>query len=190
MDPDTSKLGASRMLFRLAAIACLVTAGGLGWCAAQQVNLTWDLRAGLDEVTRRAEVSERDAVRARDAVEDARARVTVLAAPDVRPVTLEAQPGAGDASGRAFWSATQGVVITASRIPPTPAGHVYQLWFVIPPNPVSVGLLTVDDDGRVFETIAVSDEASLPVAIAITVEPTGGADRPTGDVLLLGRTDR
>ena len=181
---------ASLTLFRLVATVCLVGAAGLGWWAAQQFNLTRDLQSGLDEAVRRTEISGREAVRARRAVEDARIRAMILAAPDLKVVTLEAQPGAGDASGRVFWSATRGLVVTASRIPPTPPGHVYQLWFVIPPNPVSAGLLPVDDDGRVFETITVADDGVFPVAIAVTVEPDGGADRPNGDVVLLGRTDR
>ena len=188
MEPTAPTRG-SGWLFRVAAAGCLVAAGGLGWYAAQQVNLTQDLRVGLAEATARIERSERDAAMARQASDDARARTAILAAPDLSSVTLEAQPGARE-RGRAFWSPTQGVVLAASDIPPISSDRVYQLWFVIPPNPVSAGLLRVDDAGRIFETITLPEGSSPPVAIAVTPELRGGAESPTGDALLLGRTDR
>ena len=190
MDPQTPAPPTPSKLFRFAAVISLIGAGGFGWCAAQQVNLTRDLRAGLDEATLRTELLERNAARTRRALEDTDGRATILAAPDLRSVTLEAQPGAGGASGRAFWSPTRGVVVAASGIPPTPTGRVYQLWFVRSPSSVNAGLLRVDGVGRIFETIAVPVDSSLPIAIAITNELQDGADTPTGDVLLLGRTDR
>ena len=189
MEPTTPTRGSS-WLFRVVAAGCLVAAGGLGWYAAQQVNLTQDLRVGLAEATARIERSERDATMARQASDNARARTAILAAPDLSSVTLEAQPGARDARGRAFWSPTHGVVLAASDIPPISSDRVYQLWFVIPPNPVSAGLLRVDDAGRIFETITLPEGSSPPVAIAVTPELRGGAESPTGDALLLGRTDR
>ena len=44
--------------------------------------------------------------------------------------------------------------------------------------------------GRIFETITLPEGSSPPVAIAVTPELRGGAESPTGDALLLGRTDR
>ena len=189
MEPTTPRRGGS-WLFRVAAAGCLVAAGGLGWYAAQQANLAQDLRAGLAEATVRIELSERDAARSRQALEDARTQATILAAPDLSSITLEAQPAARDARGRALWSPSRGVVLAVSDIPPISSDRVYQLWFVIPPNPVSAGLLRVDDAGRIFETIKVPEGSFPPVAIAVTIQLKGGADSPTGDVLLLGRTDR
>ena len=179
------------VLFNLAAVTCLVTAGGLGWYAATKVNESRELRAALDVVSRRAELAELDAARYRRAHEDARARASILAAPDLNPVTLDGQPGAQNASGRAFWSPTRGVVLAVSGIAPPPPGRVYQLWSVVRPNPVSAGVLRVDDAGRIFDTISLgTSETGLPIALAVTVEPESGVDEPTGDVLLLGRTGR
>ena len=189
MEPITPKRGSSWLL-RVVAAGCLVAAGGLGWYAAQQVNLAQDLRVGLSEATARIELSEREAAMSRQDLEDARAQATIFAAPDLSSVALEAQPGARDARGQAFWSPTRGVVLAVSDIPPISSDRVYQLWFVIPPNTVSAGLLRVDDAGRIFETITVPEGSSPPIAIAVTIELEGGADSPTGDVLLLGRTDR
>ena len=189
MEPTGPTRG-SGWLFHVAAAGCLVAAGGLGWYAAQQVTLAQDLRVGLAEATARIELSERDAAMSRQVLEDARAQATILAAPDLSAVALKAQPGARDARGRAFWSPTRGVVLAASNIPPIAADRVYQLWFVTPPNPVSAGLLRVDDAGRIFETITVPEGSSPPVAIAVTLELKGGAESPTGEVVLLGRTDR
>ena len=134
MAPTTPTRGSS-WLFRVTAAGCLVAAGGLGWYAAHHVNLARDLRLGLAEATARIELSERNAAMSRQVLEDARAQATILTALDLSSVMLEAQPGARDAKGRAFWSPTRGVVLAVSNIPPISSDRVYQLWFVTPPNP-------------------------------------------------------
>ena len=138
----------------------------------------------------RADLAEFDASTLRGTQEDARARAVILAAPDLNPVTLDGQPGALSASGRAFWSPTRGAVLAVAGMSPAPPGRVYQLWSIIPPNPVSAGLLRVDDAGRILDTIPPLTDPTVPIAIAITIEPEGGVAEPSGEVLLLGRTDR
>ena len=88
----------------------------------------------------------------------AQSSVAVLTAPDVARVDLEGQPVAPDASARAFWSRSRGLVFTASNLPPLPPGRTYQLWVLTTdPAPTSAGLLKPDADGRataVFTTLA------------------------------------
>ena len=180
----------ARILFAVAVVACLAAAGGLGWYAAEQVNLARDLQVEVDAATLRRSVAELEAATARQAMEDARNRAVVLAAPDLTTVVLEGQPGAAGATGRAFWSPSTGIVLAAAALPSVPEGRVYQLWLVTPPNPVSAGLLQVDDAGRIFATVEPPADGGMPTAIAITLEPAGGVEAPSGEVYLLGRTDR
>ena len=186
VDKPRSRIG--RLLFGLAVTLCLVAAGGLGWYAAEQVNLARNLQVEADAAALRVNVAELSVATAQQAVEDARHRAVILAAPDLTSILLEGQPGAASASGRAFWSPSRGVVLAAADLPPLPQGRTYQLWFVTPPNPVNAGLLQLDDRARLFATIEPPADSGMPTAIAITMEPEGGVEAPTGEVYLLGRT--
>ncbi len=179
--------GAARLLFRLAAAALLIVAVGLGWFAAQQFNLARALQDNLDGANRRATLAELEVTTAQRAAAESRQRAAILAAPDALTIGLAGQPAAPDAVARVFWSATEGVVFTAAGLPALPAGRVYQLWFVPNASPVSAGLLTVDDGGRVAASVARPDDVTAPVPMAVTLEPEGGVDSPTGEVYLLGR---
>jgi anti-sigma-K factor RskA len=57
--------------------------------------------------------------------------------------------------------------------------ETYQLWSLIDSEATSVGLMTVDDDGRA--SMAFAYDADVADAFAITIEPAGGSTQPTGD---------
>lgn len=126
-------------------------------------------------------------LRGRVSATEATARHTerILAAADVKQVDLAGQDVAPGASGRAFWSRSNGVVFTATGLPALPRGKVYQLWVVTKTAPLSAGLLTPDGTGRVA---AVTDmpPGVEPVAVAVTIEPEGGVPSPTGARYLVG----
>ena len=172
------------------AVACLIIAGGLGWYAAQNVNEARDLRAQLEDATLRVRVANLDAAASRQLTEEMRGRADALAALDVTSVQLEGQPGAENAFGRAFLSMSRGVVITALNMPPLPPGQAYQVWFVLPEDPVSAGFARVDAAGRLFESLDSAPDTAQLLAVAVTMEPEGGVDTPSGNVLLLGRASR
>ena len=176
--------------FRLMAVLCLIIAGGLGWYAAQQVIVARDLRAELDDATLRERIANLDAATSRQLAEDLRGRADTLAALDVTSVDLEGQPGAENAVGRAFLSTSRGAVIAASNMPPLPPGQTYQVWFVLPDDPVSVGFARVDAAGRLFESLDSASDTAQLIAVAVTMEPEGGVETPSGNVLLLGRMSR
>ena len=194
LPPDTSDPAESRgplaPVYRVAAVACLILSAGLGWYAAQHVNTARQLRNSLEVSTRRVEAVASEAATSQRAAEELRARADILAAPDVTTVDLQGQPAAPNAAGRLFLSASRGAIVTASNVPPLPPGHVYHVWFVIPPDPVSAGVVPVDRVGRMFGGIDPPAETDRPIAVAVTLEPDAGVTEPTGDVYLLGRTDQ
>ena len=177
-------------VYRVIAVACLVAAGALGWYAAQQVTRARELSESLDASALRIQVADLDAATSRQSAEALRTRADVLAAPDLTSISLQGQPGAPEATGRAFLSEARGAVLTASQVPPLPPGRIYQVWFVVPPDPIAVGVARVDGAGRIFAAIDPPDGIGVPVAVAVTQEPEGGVTEPSGDVFLLGRTDR
>ena len=77
------KGGVGRALLGLAAAACLVAAAGLGWYAAQQVNLARSLQENLDAANQRATLAELQARTAQQVAEEARQRAVILAASDL-----------------------------------------------------------------------------------------------------------
>ena len=160
--------------------------GGYGW---QQANQSRALRARLQAATLQREVADLDAATSRQSIQTLRRHAAVLAAPDLRALSLEGQPEARLASGRAFLSESRGIVVLASGLPALGPGEAYQIWLVTRPDPVSAGLATVDAEGRLFESIPRVVELSDLMAIAVTREPVGGAEQPSDAVILLGRID-
>jgi anti-sigma-K factor RskA len=185
-----SPAGRSRVrsiLLGLAAAATIVAAAGVGWFTARLYNQNLALRQSLQNEELRAARAESSVAAARAAAETAEAQLAILAAPDVVLISLAGQPAAPQASGRAFWSPTQGLLFTASDLPALPPDRVYQLWFVAPPGPVSAGLLQPDADGRTLLRIDLPPDLTMPVALGVTIEPAGGLTAPTGEMYLMGQ---
>ena len=175
------------VLLGLASAATIVAAAGLGWFTADLYNQNRALRQSLADETVRAGRAEIDATRAREASERAESRLAILSAPDVVQINLLGQPVAPQANGRAFWSPSQGLIVTAADLPALAADRVYQLWFVAPPGPMSAGLLQPDAQGRVSTRVDVPPTLSVPTALAVTIEPAGGLTTPTGEMYLIGQ---
>lgn len=114
-------------------------------------------------------------------------RLSVINAPDVVKLDLQAQPDAPGSAARVFMSATRGIVVTAEHLPALAAGRTYQLWVVTKQAPVSIGTFDVQSDGSMSGTMKLSADATLnPVAVAVTIEPAGGVPAPTGPKVLVG----
>lgn len=100
----------------------------------------------------------------------------VLASPDVR--TASTAVAGGTITLRAS-AAANAVVVSMSDVPPPPAGHVYQMWFVPASGTVrSAGTMGADSmPPPGGEVIPALDSAT---AVAVTVEPGSGSTQPTG----------
>ena len=167
-----------------ASVALAVLAGGY---AAQLRGRVTTLEARLRETTLRADTSERLVADAGRSAFEAQRTVLVLAAPDLARIDLAGQPAAPQASARAFWSRSRGLVFTASNLPAPPPGRAYQLWVLTAqPAPISAGMLKLDANGRATAMIDTPQDLPKPVAMAVTLEPEAGVPSPTGDKYLVG----
>ena len=63
------------------------------------------------------------------------------------------------------------------------ADETYELWLIDDEAPIPAGLF-VPAEG--LASVPVEGDLGAAVAIAVTIEPEGGSDAPTGDILLLG----
>lgn len=107
--------------------------------------------------------------------------IEIIAAPDARRLDLLGRAAATAATGQALWSRTRGVIISATRVPPAPAGEVYQVWLNMSTGPVSLGFATPDAQGRVAATFELPPGAAGSVAgFLVSREPAGGSSAPGG----------
>ncbi len=170
----------------LVAAAAMLLAIGLGVEASRLRARIATLEASLDDVSARLARSEADARRSQVLLARARIENGVLSAPDLRQVDLAGQPPAPAARARAFWSRTQGLVLTATRLPDLPSGRTYQLWLLADGAPISAGVFTADASGGATVAFDTPVSVPTPTGMAVSVEPEGGSPGPTGDIVLAG----
>lgn len=115
-----------------------------------------------------------------EAREEPAAIVSVLGASDLETVDLEV--GGAATPSRFLYSAEldRGVLV-AHDLPDPGTYETYELWLIHDGTPVPAGLFRPGEGGG-----AIAD-VSAPVRgaelVAVTIEPAGGSERPTGEVL-------
>jgi hypothetical protein len=163
----------------LAAAASLVLAAALGLYSLNLRSRIGALELRLQEATDRATTGERRIADLRRVADDAHSQLAVLVAPDLQRIDLAGQPRAPQASARAFWSRSRGLVFTASNLPAAPAGKTYQLWVLTKqPAPISAGLFKPDPSGRVDAVFETPSDLPQPIGMAVTIEQDGGVPSP------------
>jgi anti-sigma-K factor RskA len=170
------------------------TSGWLTWVLAAAAlllalvsfALSWQNRNMAARLQQQRKVTE-SSIREREQIEKL---VGMLASPDTMTVKLAGMGEIPKASGMVKFNSKAGLILyQATDLPDLPAGKSYQMWLVpMSGAPISAGLL--GPGGRRFGNMWI---AELPPnveakAFAVTVEPAGGADQPTGPKLLLGAT--
>lgn len=139
-----------------------------------------ELQTELARVNTRAAELQTEIARQREVEE-------LLAAPGSRIVTLAGTEVAPRARARLIRDRrNERVVFVASDLPSAPAGKAYQLWFIAGSKPLSGGVFTTDAAGRAVLRGQVPTGGRNASTFAVTLEPAGGSNAPTGDKYLLG----
>jgi hypothetical protein len=128
----------------------------------------------------------REVADARQSALQAQTVSNVLAAPDRVRFWLGGVGRHGRASGQVLISGSRGLVFSASRLQPAPAGKTYQLWLRTRRGaPISVATFVPDSAGRVtLATETAPEVRSRLVGATVTIE-TAGATRPSSDKVLV-----
>jgi anti-sigma-K factor RskA len=172
----------------LAAAASLAFAVGLGIYSAGLRGRIQGLEEQLRAAVLQVQASEQQNAQMRLVAASAQRQLAVLAAPDVAHVDLKGLAAAPQASARALWSRSRGLLLSASNLPSAPAGRTYQLWVIsgrMPP--ISDGwLFKPDASGSVTSLFVTPAAMPMPTTIAVTLEPDGGTRAPTGAMYLAG----
>lgn len=190
--PVPGKRRAGRFTPWLMTLVSLGAAGWIGWQWMMEREYSQGLQENLDAANAETIAAEEQTSAALLAVDSALEQITLMAAPDIQTLHLEGQPAAPDANARWVWSASAAAALfTATGLPETPPAQGYQLWFISDDAPVSGGMLTMDESGRITMWVAPllgDDGSGIPrTAMAVTLEPEAGSESPTGEVFLLGR---
>jgi anti-sigma factor RsiW len=156
----------------------------------------WSLRARVASLEQMVAVTSAQADRLRDELISVRRTsdtlfrtVQVISAPDVQHVLLKGQAGAAGATGRAYWSASRGLVFNADQLPALTPGRVYQIW-VISGNeaPIGVGVFSIANGSGSLTTQLPAGVKTIN-AVAVTNEPApNGSASPTLPILLVGQS--
>jgi hypothetical protein len=111
-----------------------------------------------------------------------------MLAPDSRIIRLGPLPPAPDSTGVvAVTPSGNHAVLQVAGLPPPPPGKEYELWWIgskSGPLRAAVFAPTAHGDATVASTLPPTGEQLL--ASAITLEPAGGLDKPSGAMYLKG----
>lgn len=105
----------------------------------------------------------------------------LLDAPDAELTPLEGETGIV----QVVWSPSlDRVAVLASSMPDPGAGMTYELWFLLEGGVVRAGLFAPGESGEVRHSWDVEDLDAN--GWGVTIEPVGGSDSPTSEVLYVG----
>jgi anti-sigma-K factor RskA len=161
----------------LVAVAAALGAMAFAFAAIRSSS---ELRQLNNELTSRIARLEVQLVRART-------YISTMTSPEVRVVNLAGQGSNVQASGRLFWDMKQKRwFLYAKDLPPVAADKTYELWFVPKTgNPVKAVVFNTQTDGISEIEVGVPEGIDVAAA-AVTIEPAGGTDLPTGAFALMG----
>lgn len=142
-----------------AAAAVIVALGAVGWGLLPQRDL------------------DRQVVAAESA-SDARIR-ELVAAPDLE---VSASDPGEEIRGTVLRSESLGVAaMIVHDLPTLTPAQTFQAWTIVGSGPLDAGVFT-DADGTA--TVLLTGDLATVDVVAVSIEPTGGSDAPTGDIVL------
>jgi len=158
--------------------------------AAAIVLAVWSLGIREDLTALRSDLgaSQQEVVRLREDMATYETATRLLGKPCTRLVDLAGVEPNPQAFGKVMLHPDERVgIIYVYRLPQTPEGMEYQLWFLRDGKPASVGVFSVSEDGSAVLKLPGLPDPKTIVEFQVTIEPLGGRTAPTGMQYLQGR---
>jgi anti-sigma-K factor RskA len=116
----------------------------------------------------------------------------VLMSPDLQITRLgPAGPATGAGGVVALSHASRAAMVQAFGLPPTPPGKSYELWWITKQGgPSKAGLFLARKGHTAVAPAAMPPAGERVMLAAVTLEPAGGVDKPTGAIYLKGAPER
>jgi anti-sigma-K factor RskA len=102
-----------------------------------------------------------------------------------RKLALRGTPDMAPAAGAIVMWQGKELELVAAGLPQPPAGREYELWAIVGGKPVRAGQAMPDADGHLSIAHTFGAPMEQVESFAITDEPTGGVDAPTGRLYLV-----
>ena len=108
--------------------------------------------------------------------------------PDARVARLAGLPASPSATGTVALSPTQGTaMLEVNGLPPTPDDKEYEVWWIgAKQGPVKAGLFEPSSHGATIVSLYLPPPGEIVLASAITLEPLGGVEKPSGAMYMKG----
>jgi anti-sigma-K factor RskA len=108
--------------------------------------------------------------------------------PDAHVVRLAGLPASPSATGTVALSPAQGTaMLEVSGLPPTPDDKEYEVWWIgEKQGPLRAGLFEPSSSGATIVSLDLPPPGEVVLASAITLEPRGGVEKPSGAMYLKG----
>lgn len=123
----------------------------------------------------------------REDLERANRLLGVTQDPALRVTRLTTTGAAPEPTIDVHWQPEQKTgVLVARNLPKVEPNRTYELWLIDGSEPIPAGTFNTDANGTAIFEIDRLTAAGEPKKFAITVEPAGGSQAPTGQILLIG----
>jgi anti-sigma-K factor RskA len=108
--------------------------------------------------------------------------------PDARVARLAGLPASPSATGTVAVNPAQGTaMLEVSGLPPTPDDKEYEVWWIgAKQGPLKAGMFEPSSHGATIVSLDLPPPGEIVLASAITLEPRGGVEKPSGAMYLKG----
>jgi anti-sigma-K factor RskA len=108
--------------------------------------------------------------------------------PDARVARLAGLPAAPSATGTVALNHSQGTaMLEVNGLPPNPDDKEYEVWWIgEKQGPLRAGLFEPSSQGATIVALDLPPQGEVVIASAITLEPRGGVEKPSGAMYLKG----
>lgn len=111
-------------------------------------------------------------------------QIALLSTPGMKSIELKGMDVAPDAKAMAYANTKTGeVYLEIMNLPAVPEGMQYQFWGIVEDKPVDAGMIPLEGDLSGIHPMTTVPNAN---AYAISLEPKGGSEQPTGKIYVMG----
>ena len=121
-------------------------------------------------------------------VQSQRTVLAQLTSPEAKTFAITGTEHQPQAQGQLIAdSKTGSAVLVVTGLKPLPAGNIYEFWLIKDSAAVPAGLFKVDQQGQGLLQVTQTLASNSFNAIGVSIEPAGGSQQPTGDIVMLGK---
>jgi anti-sigma-K factor RskA len=123
----------------------------------------------------------------RQELESQRWMMAQVTSPNVQTMSLSGTETLPGAHGQLIANPGEtSAVLIVSGLPPLEPGQIYQFWLVEGEAQQGVGIFSVDEQGVGTLQISANTPLGAYDAMGVSVEPVGGSQQPTGEMIMSG----